>query len=177
MDSMKKVVVFGSAAAAAGSELYLQAERLGSLLQQQGFALVTGGYGGVMEAVLSATGDSPAIGVTVANAARTANPYVKDVIEETTYLNRLAKLAELGDAYVVLSGGTGTLLEFAMVWALRERGHLAAKPIICVGEQWREAVETMSFYSSQMLNAVECLQFVDSVESAAAALRKAFDRE
>ena len=53
------------------------------------------------------------------------------------------KLVELGDAYVVLKGGTGTLLELAAVWEFINKGLLAAKPIVMIGDFWKNVVETL----------------------------------
>lgn len=46
-----RVVVFGSSSCKPGSTEYIQAEKLGMLLAQSGFGVVTGGYSGTMEAV------------------------------------------------------------------------------------------------------------------------------
>ena len=64
----------------------------------------------------------------------------------TNSLNeRLDKLIELGLAYVVLPGGTGTLLELALVWELKNKGFLNGdKPIIILGEYWSRLVELVA---------------------------------
>jgi predicted Rossmann-fold nucleotide-binding protein len=53
------------------------------------------------------------------------------------------KLVELGDAYVVLKGGTGTLLELACVWEFVNKGIVPKKPIIILGSFWQPVVETL----------------------------------
>jgi len=51
-------------------------------------------------------------------------------------------LVELGRAYVVLPGGTGTLLELAKVWELKNKGFLKTdRPIILVGGFWKSLVD------------------------------------
>jgi predicted Rossmann-fold nucleotide-binding protein len=51
----------------------------------------------------------------------------------------------LGQAYVVLPGGTGTLLELAKVWELKNKGFLKTdKPIILLGEYWKPLVELVA---------------------------------
>ncbi|MHC4104192.1 MAG: LOG family protein, partial [Planctomycetota bacterium] len=58
---------------------------------------------------------------------------------------RLDKLIELGQAYVVLPGGTGTLLELAKVWELKNKGFLPPdKPIILVGRFWKPLVDLVA---------------------------------
>ncbi|GBD06818.1 Cytokinin riboside 5'-monophosphate phosphoribohydrolase [bacterium HR21] len=135
------VTVFGSARAEPGSPLYQEAMRLGELLGAAGFGVATGGYGGVMEAVLrgAALYAVRRIGVVTPELRqRQVNPYVAELLSVPTYLERLHRLLQLGDAYVLLPGGTGTLLELFAVLALRERSLLPSRPVFCLGHPWSE---------------------------------------
>jgi len=82
------------------------------------------------------------IGVTCsAFKAGTANEYVSREIVTDSLDERLDTLIRLGQGYVVLPGGTGTLLELARVWELKNKGFLAEqKPIILVGGFWKPLV-------------------------------------
>jgi predicted Rossmann-fold nucleotide-binding protein len=60
------------------------------------------------------------------------NAYVEKHIIKDTYLDRLFELVDIADGYVVLPGGTGTLLELAMVWALRSVRLSAASQLYAV---------------------------------------------
>jgi uncharacterized protein (TIGR00725 family) len=117
-------------------------------LAQAGFAIANGGYGGTMEA--SAKGATEAggevIGVTCLAFGRgMANKFISREIATKSLNERLEKLIELGSSYVVLAGGTGTLLELAMVWELKNKGFFTAqKPIILLGEYWRGLVELIA---------------------------------
>ena len=142
---IKIVSVFGTGRARAGDKNYVLAERLGWSLAEAGFAIANGGYGGTMEA--SAKGTSEAggevVGVTCSAFGRgLANKYLSREVVTTSLNERLEKLIELGSAYVVLPGGTGTLLELAMVWELKNKGFLGEdKAIILLGEYWSGLVE------------------------------------
>jgi len=57
------------------------------------------------------------------------------------------KLLELGDAFVIYPAN-GNSLEFAAVWALKERGLFMEKPLVCIGEQWNKYSD-YGFYSEQ----------------------------
>ena len=57
---------------------------------------------------------------------------------------RISKLIELGDAYIVLQGGTGTLLELAAVWELINKNLIKDKPVICHSDLWRQIVNLMN---------------------------------
>jgi uncharacterized protein (TIGR00730 family) len=141
----KVVTVFGSSAPVEGSQEYSTARECGKLLAEAGFALCSGGYGGIMEA--SARGASEAggqtIGVTVEDWHRNANRWIRQEVKTGKLIDRLMKLVELGDAYVILPGGTGTLLEFACVLEFVNKDLIARKPIVLLGDFWSGVVETL----------------------------------
>jgi uncharacterized protein (TIGR00730 family) len=141
----KVVSIFGTSKAKEGDYAYTIAEETGKLLAQAGFTIANGGYGGTMLA--GAKGASSAggqiIGVTCsAFKNRKPNQYVTREILTKSLDERLDKLIELGQAYIVLPGSTGTLLEFAKVWELQNKGFVEQeKPIIIIGEFWKPLVE------------------------------------
>jgi len=51
---------------------------------------------------------------------------------------RMQKLVEAGDAYIVLQGGTGTLFELAVVWESINKGFLDERPFACHSKMWRD---------------------------------------
>ncbi|MFP4527230.1 MAG: LOG family protein [Candidatus Kapaibacterium sp.] len=166
---MPVITVFGSAQCSAESFEYRAAELLGQLLGDNGFDVATGGYGGVMEAALKGASGAEVrrIGVTTPELkSRTRNDFVGEEIVANTYLKRLETLVNIGDAYVVLPGGTGTLMELAATLTLRGKHLIPPKKIICFGEQWNEVIQTMAFYSERTLDFFELLDYVDKVEEA-----------
>jgi len=142
---MKTVTVFGSSRPAPGSEPYETARRLGAALARAGFTVASGGYGGVMEGVSRGAREAGGhvIGVTAAVFRSQANAWVEEEIRVATWQERLLKLVELGDGYVVLPGGTGTLVELAVVWEWINKGFLAARPVVVLGEFWRPVMEAI----------------------------------
>lgn len=140
------VTVFGSARPAPGEPDYVAAYDVGAALGDAGFTVCNGGYGGTMEA--SARGAKDAGGRTIGVIAeeflhRKANLWIDTVITVDTMVARMLELIRRGDAYVVLRGGTGTLLELAAVWEFMNKGMLAAKPIVAVGDFWEGVVRTV----------------------------------
>ncbi len=144
----KIVTIFGSGRACPGDEAFAIAEETGEILAQSGYTIANGGYGGTMLA--AAKGAAGAGGVVIGVTCRaltkgSANEYISSQIVTSTLEERLKKLIELGQGYIVLPGGTGTLLELAMVWELKNKGFLEAdKPIILVGEFWKPLVELVA---------------------------------
>jgi hypothetical protein len=55
----------------------------------------------------------------------------------------LKNLIEIGDAYIVLQGGTGTLLELSLVWEFMNKCMIEKKPFACHSSMWKETVAIM----------------------------------
>ena len=140
------VSVFGSSRPRPGEPDYQTAYELGKMLAGAGYTVCNGGYGGIMEA--SARGAREAggrsIGVVTDFFSRQANPYIDETIIEVTIVDRLQKLLHLGDAYVILKGGTGTLLELAALWEFMNKGVMPRKPAIAVGDFWMPIVDRIA---------------------------------
>jgi uncharacterized protein (TIGR00725 family) len=139
------VTIFGSSTPRPGSDDYLTAYECGKLLAEAGFTVCNGGYAGTMEAAAKgarASGGNT-IGVTVSDWPRKANDWVQQEIKAGDLAERLAKLIELGDAYVVLRGGTGTLLEFAYVLELINKDFIRKKPIVLLGVSWNGVMDSL----------------------------------
>jgi len=144
---IKTVTIFGTSRAVAGDPVYTLALETGRLLARAGFAIANGGYGGTMLAAAegASEADGEIIGVTCSAFKSRANKYVTREIVADSLDERLDKLIELGQAYIALPGGTGTLLELAKVWELSNKGFLNAdKPIILMGEFWKPLVELLA---------------------------------
>ncbi|MEW6509322.1 MAG: LOG family protein [Bacteroidota bacterium] len=144
---MRRVVtVFGSSRPRPGEMEYDEARQLGTALASAGFVVCNGGYGGIMEATARGAREAGGhtIGVTVnAFGAREANRWIVEVDERPTLFDRLNRLVELGDAYVILKGGTGTLLELAAVWEMMNKGLMPERPAIALGDFWNGVIATL----------------------------------
>lgn len=137
------VTVFGSSRVRPGDAEYAEAERLGRLLGERGWTLCNGGHEGTMEA--SARGAKErggrTIGVTIAlYQPADRNVWLDQEIVAESLFARLERLVTLGQAYIVLHGGIGTLLELALVWNLVQSPEYAHKPILVVGAAWERMV-------------------------------------
>jgi len=166
MMSRKTVAIFGTSRAKAGDSTFALALELGRLLARAGFTIANGGYGGTMLA--AAKGATKAggeiVGVTCSAFKARANKYITREIVTDSLDKRLDTLIALGQAYVALPGGTGTLLELAKVWELRNKGFLKGdKPIILVGEFWKPLVELIGIDDSE---SGRCVELADDPERA-----------
>jgi uncharacterized protein (TIGR00730 family) len=139
------VTVFGSGRSTPGSSDYETARALGAALARAGFAVVTGAYGGTMEGVSRGASEAggKVLGVTCAEFPNPANQWVEEEIRVKTWADRLFKLVELGAGYVVLPGGTGTLVELAVVWERMSKGFMPEKPFIIMADSWQRVVDAI----------------------------------
>ena len=142
----KTITVFGSSQPVETEEQYKLAYELGSLLAKKGFNVCTGGFFGIMEAVSKGAVENgvEAIGVTVNNWGPDGNKYLTKEIKCSSLFERINKLIETGDGFVILQGGTGTLLELAAVWELSNKGIMDNKPIACHSSMWEEITSVMN---------------------------------
>ena len=140
------ITLFGSGKTEPGSADYRLAYETGKAIAGAGFTLCNGGYYGTMEA--SARGAKDAAGKTIGIVTEffspQANPYIDNKIILKTLNERLLRLIETGDAYVILRGGTGTLVELATVWEYTNKSILREKPIIAIGNFWSEVIQPIA---------------------------------
>jgi uncharacterized protein (TIGR00725 family) len=139
----KIVTVFGSSRPRVGDKDYEEARALGRALAGPGFAVCSGGYGGVMEAVSRGAKDAggKTYGVTAEFFKREANEWIDVEVRKKTWQERLFELIEMGDAYVVCKGGTGTLVELAVVWEMMNKSVMGSKPCVVLGRFWQPILE------------------------------------
>jgi len=162
------VTVFGTGRAKAGDSAFELAYCVGRALARAGFTIANGGYGGTMLAgakgAVEAGGE--VVGVTCSVFKGTANEYVSREIITGSLDERLDTLIELGEAYIVLPGGTGTLLELAKVWELKNKGFPGGvKPIILVGEFWKPLVDIVASDDAKSTRSVDLVDgAVDAVQ-------------
>ena len=132
------VTVFGSSRPREGSEDYSEARALGVELARAGLAICSGGYGGVMEAVSRGAKEAggKTWGVTAEFFNPKANAWIDIEIRKKTWQERLFELIEMADAFVACKGGTGTLVELAVVWEMLNKSVMAGKPFVVLGDFW-----------------------------------------
>ncbi|MBN1796443.1 MAG: LOG family protein [Sedimentisphaerales bacterium] len=143
----KTITIFGTSRAKPGDEIFELAYEMGGSLAQAGFTLANGGYGGTMLAAAKGANQAggEVIGITCSAFKSKANEFITKEIITASLDERLDKLIELGDHYVVLPGGTGTLLELAKVWELKNKDFLSTdKSIIIIGGLWDGLLELIA---------------------------------
>lgn len=151
MEEMEKVgpavSIFGSARTKRGSANYRLAEVLGGLLVRAGYAVITGGGPGIMEAAnrgaKMAAGKSVGLSIDLPFEAK-ANEYLTHELWFNYFFVRKVMFVKYAAGFIVLPGGLGTLDEFYEAITLIQTQKIKPFPIVLVGRRyWKGLVEWM----------------------------------
>jgi hypothetical protein len=139
------VSVFGSARTRPGTVEYEAAEQIGSGLAKAGYAVITGGGPGIMEAAnkgaASAGGVSVGLGIELP-LEQGLNEYVEIGLEFRYFFVRKTVFVKYSQAFVVLPGGFGTLDELFEAVTLVQTGKITRFPIVLVGSDYWKGLST-----------------------------------
>jgi hypothetical protein len=135
----KAVSVFGSARTPPGSPEYESAEQIGFELAKAGYAVITGGGPGIMEAAnkgaAGAGGTSVGLGIELPMESG-LNDYVNIGVEFRYFFVRKTVFIKYSQAFVVLPGGFGTMDELFEALTLVATGKITKFPIVLVGSAY-----------------------------------------
>jgi uncharacterized protein (TIGR00730 family) len=140
-----RVAIFGSARAQPGTFVYDEVKRAAAAFASMGCDIVTGGGPGLMQAAnegARAAGAPGSMGIRVELPfEQDVNPFVEQAFEHQTFFTRLQHFVIASDAFVVVPGGIGTVLEMLMIWQLLQVRHMPEVPLVLVGRMWKGLVE------------------------------------
>jgi len=143
MSEPRIITVFGSSRPQEGEADYEEARILGRRLAESGFAVCTGGYGGVMSAVSRGAKEAggKTYGITSEFFSVKVNPWVDREVRVATWQDRLFELIRIAHGFVACKGGTGTLVELAVVWEMLNKSVMTGKPFAVLGDFWLPILE------------------------------------
>ena len=133
------VSIFGSARAPRGSAPYQLGSRVAELLARRGFAIVTGGGPGVMEAANRGAkkGKGVSVGVNIDLPDEQAPNRFQDIGLTCRYFFvRKVLFARYASAFVYLPGGFGTMDEFFEALTLVQTGKMDMRPVVLLGRRY-----------------------------------------
>jgi uncharacterized protein (TIGR00730 family) len=174
-ESHREVTFFGSARTKKSDRWYKESTKLGKLLAQAGFTVITGGGPGIMEAgnkgAKEGGGESIGLNIQLPNEQR-INPYVTRGRGFHYFFTRKVMLAASAQAYVYFPGGFGTLDELFEIVTLIQTGKMQSTPVVCVGKdfwsglfKWVDEVQ-VGRYKTISPKERTLVQIVDSAEEA-----------
>ena len=143
-----RVTIFGSARIKTGTHAYEQVKKLAAELTKMGCDIISGGGPGLMQAAnegahsVHRKATKRSVGIRIALPfEQDVNPFVGQAYEHRTFFSRLHHFMIMSDAFVVVPGGIGTLLELSLAWQLLQVSKLYNTPLVLVGKMWTELVE------------------------------------
>lgn len=138
------VTIFGGARFKEDEEPYLLARNMAGVLAREGYAVVTGGGGGIMEAgnrgAFEAHGDSIGLNINLPHE-QVLNEYTTDDMPFRYFFARKVMLAYDARGYIFLPGGFGTLDEFFEVLTLIQTHKMPQVPIILLGKDFWQGLD------------------------------------
>ncbi len=145
MSQRPLVAVFGSSTIRPGSPAYAEALELGRRLAEAGADVITGGYGGAMEACSRGAREAGGhvVGVTVEIFERRGpvNRWVAERVHTPDLFERLKHIIGRADGFVAVSGSVGTLTEVLLTWTLLSVSARPQAPLVLLGRPWASWLE------------------------------------
>jgi uncharacterized protein (TIGR00730 family) len=147
MSGTRWITVFGSARPKEGDPAYDEAVSVGRLIARHGFGLCNGGYFGTMEAsgkgAIEEDASAKIRGITLADFGQ-GNALLTEKVEAASLFDRIDLLMKDAAAFVILPGGTGTLLELAAVLEWSNKAfNRSQPPIFLLRDFWERVIQTV----------------------------------
>src|SRR5271165_2543584 len=143
-----RVTIFGSARAKPGTYVYDEVRRVAAALADMGCDIITGGGPGLMQAAnegaasVKAPERNRSVGIRVdLPFEQEVNSFVDQAFDHQTFFTRLHHFVLISDAFMVVPGGIGTVLELTMIWQLLQVKHVQDTPLILVGKMWADLLD------------------------------------
>jgi uncharacterized protein (TIGR00730 family) len=177
------VSVFGSARTARGTAEYATAERIAAGLVRAGYAVITGGGPGIMEAANKGASQSGGVSVGLGielPLEMGLNDYVEVGLEFRYFFVRKTVFVKYSQAFVVLPGGFGTMDELFEALTLVATGKITTFPIVLVGRDYWSGLlawlkDTVLARGNIGTAEFSLLTVADDPEEVVAVIRKAHD--
>jgi len=162
---IKNIAFFGDANVSKKDPVYKDAFEIAKELATNGFTVVDGGGPGVMLAATSgaesANGETISVTFSPNDAPGFEGKYVGNVTDReiitTNYIERMFKLIEHGDMFIIFKGGSGTISELGTVWVLAKLYYGHHKPFILYGKHWIPIID--AFKSNMNIDSQEMSVF------------------
>ena len=166
----KIVTIFGGSRCTEGSEEYEQAKEVGAMLAEAGFTICTGGYLGVMEAASRGAREKGGrvFGIVLNQFRSEPNRYLTDKVATDHFYDRLQNLITRSVGFIALRGGMGTVTEISLVWNKLQTGVIVKRPLVLIGQCWRQVVRAWEDNLVVSKSDVALLDFADSAVEAVA---------
>ena len=179
-DVNNAVTIFGSARVKPDDIYYQKTENLTRLLVQNGFSIITGGGGGIMEAANKGAGEAggKSVGMNIQLPfEQKPNPYANIHLHYKYFFIRKVMFVKYAIAYVILPGGFGTMDELFEALTLIQTKRIKSFPLILMGsEYWQGLLDwlkkTMLREDKILAGDLDLIQVVDEPEEVVKLIKK-----
>ena len=164
----KIVTIFGGSRCNENSPEYQEAKEVGGRLAEAGFTICTGGYLGVMEAASRGAREKGGrvLGIVMNQFKSEPNRFLTDKVATDHFYDRLQNLITRSVGFVALRGGMGTVTEISLVWNKLQTGVLEKRPLVLVGDCWKQVVAAWQENLVVSDSDVSYLDFAETAEDA-----------
>lgn len=148
---IKNIAFFGFSDFPKTSASYREAFSVAQLLAKSGYTIVNGGGPGIMDAATqgaeSVSGETLAITFSPKDAPGFEGRYLANRVDKeiktTNYIDRMFKLLEHADCFIIFKGGSGTISELGTAWVMAKLYYPHHKPFILYGEHWHKVIAVL----------------------------------
>lgn len=164
----KIVTIFGGSKCREKSVEYQQAKEVGARLAEAGFTICTGGYLGVMEAASRGAREKGGrvLGIVMNQFKSEPNRFLTDKVATDHFYDRLQNLIQRSVGFIAIRGGMGTVTEISLVWNKLQTGVLEQRPLVLLGDCWKNVVEAWKENLVVSDSDINYLNFADNAEEA-----------
>jgi len=151
---IRRVAVFGDSMAKKNDNHFKDAKKVAGLLAKEGYVIVNGGGPGIMLAASEGAKEAGGkVEVVILDPKNEPDNYegsskknisLADKVYTTQKIDdRLNKLIDIADAFMVFKGGTGTLAEVGTAWEMARFDYGHHEPLIFYGKFWKKIIDDM----------------------------------
>lgn len=181
----KAITIFGSARLKESHKMYKLAEKTAYLLGKEGYAIITGGGPGIMEAANKGAKDAgvESVGLNIELPfEQVPNKYITLLLDFHYFFCRKFMFLKYAKAFVIFPGGFGTFDEFFESITLIQTKRMPSFPVVLVGkEYWKGMMEWMhgTVLAHRCISAEDLatFQIVDTPQEALKVIKDFYKKE
>jgi len=173
---MPRIFIEGNRRATVESDEYQAAEKIGFELSRKGFVIVSSAGKGISEAAFAGairgSDNSKRVAIDCSEINLPRNSKFTDVVIANNYFDMKMKNCINSDGFIFFSGGFEVLTNLSIILQLKELELMGEKPVICIGDQLEETLESGGFYNEDVVDSFAQIFFVPDADEA---IKKALD--
>lgn len=181
---IKNIAFFGDAELPIKDPTYQSAFNVAQILAKERYTIVNGGGPGVMDAstkgAQSVDGETLSVTFNPTDAPGFEGKYLGNItdveVRAGNYIERMFKLIEHADIFIIFKGGTGTVSEFGTAWVLAKLYYGHHKPFILYGAFWVHIIDAFKKHMNISRDEMSVFEIVERQQDVLPTIKK-FERK